>query len=112
MSTYATRRKPCSARSASIRTPGALNTQKPAAPGVVQPADRLKSASRIARHDAARALEGGSDHVRGDLVAAGERRRVAVVEVAAALARGSDDTVYVFGSMKTQDGFSWRCGRL
>src|SRR6185312_3557147 len=29
-----------------------------------------------------------------------------------ALARGSDDTVYVFGSMKTQDGFSWRCGRL
>src|SRR5258705_498235 len=73
------------------------------APRVVGAADGLKSARGLARHDAASALERGSDHVRGDLVAARKSRRVAVVEVSAAPPRGSDDAVYVFHRVEAPD---------
>lgn len=52
--------------------------------GVVQPADRHKCAWRLAAQRAPAGIEARADHVRCRLVHAGKRRRIAVVQIAAA----------------------------
>jgi hypothetical protein len=82
-------------------------------PGMVQAADRLEAAPRFAGHDAARALERRADHVSGDVVAAGERWCVAVIQIAASLSRSGDDVIHITAGMEALDrlpGCSRRLG--